>query len=50
MKNLILGILIGVLLPFMIDFVLFGDFTPCQTITGLEFEASTSLQQCKVRR
>ena len=45
MKLFILGVVVGVLAPFLVDFALFGDFTPCEPFkSNIE-----NLYQCKVR-
>lgn len=44
---LIIGVLIGIALPFMVDMVLFGDPTPCSTIKV--YEDGSSIQGCGTR-
>lgn len=44
---IVIGIFIGLAIPFIVDFALFGDFTPCKTF--IKFEDGSSLQACSVR-
>ena len=43
-----IGVLIGLMLPFLIDWAMFGNPTPCHSIKV--FEDGSSLQSCQVRR
>ena len=45
---LCLGIVLGIALPFAIDYVFFGSVTPCRTYE--RFEDGSSIQHCEVRR
>ena len=51
-KNLritfLLGILLGVLMPFLVDIAMFGTPMPCHTIESLG--NGDSIQKCEVRR
>ena len=41
----IVGVVIGLLLPFVIDFVLFGDFTPCKL--DKKYDDGTVVLMCR---
>lgn len=41
------GVVIGLLLPLVLDWYMFGDFTPCHSIQV--FEDGSSLQACNVK-
>jgi hypothetical protein len=50
MKKLVLvalGIMIGLALPFLIDWVMFGNITPCHTVK--QYEDGSTLLGCNVR-
>ena len=42
-----IGIILGLLLPFLVDWILFSTPFPCQTIAN--YEDGSSIQACKVR-
>lgn len=46
--TLIFGVLIGLALPFLIDWALFGNPTPCHSVKV--FEDGSSIQACEVRK
>ena len=45
--KLIIVIAIGLLLPLLMDVVLFGTPTPCETV--VRYEDGSSVQHCSVR-
>lgn len=47
-KAFILGLAIATLAPFLGDYILFNDFTPCETVTV--YEDGSSIQACTVKR
>jgi hypothetical protein len=47
MSKLIIGIIIGVLMPLIMDLFLFGTPFPCSTVTT--YEDGSSVQKCSVR-
>lgn len=44
----LLGLLLGVMTPFLIDIVMFGTPMPCKTTES--FQDGSSLQLCEVKR
>lgn len=45
MKLFIIGIVIGLLIPFAIDLLMFGTTSPCETTT--KYEDGSSIQSCE---
>lgn len=48
MKNILLGLALGIALPFLGDYILFGTPTPCHSVEV--YEDGSSLQHCDVRQ
>lgn len=46
-KYIFIGVIIGLILPLLIDWLLFGSVTPCHTIK--KFEDGSSIQACTVK-
>ena len=46
-KYLIIGVIIGLVLPLMMDWLLFGSINPCHTVK--KFEDGSTIQACTVK-
>lgn len=44
----VLGILIGLALPFLVDYAMFGKFQPCKT--EVVYEDGSSIQNCSSKQ
>lgn len=47
MRHLLFGLVLGLALPFLGDYILFGTPTPCHSVKV--YEDGSSIQHCEVR-